>query len=766
MKCTQPFCTGTIVDGYCDVCGMVASAAPPVAPPPLPSVHAGAGTVLPPPAPPSGPPSSRTGSGISGPVLNPGSSITGSSRLGSVPFGSARAVTGTRPTRRLDGRGTSRLGAGLTQVPAIPIVDPRQALMDPPVVSEDKRFCSVCGTQVGRSREGQPGRTKGFCPKCRTQFDFEPQLAPGAFVGGQYEVVGCLAHGGMGWIYLARDRNVNDRWVVLKGLLNTGDPDASRAAAAEKQYLAEVEHPLIVEIYNFVAAADGAFYIVMEYVGGRSLNNLLKDRMVANGGRFSAVPVDQAIAYLVEMLPAFSYLHSLGLLFCDFKPANVIQVGDGLKLIDLGGMRRADDDLSPIYGTVGFQAPEVARDGCTVASDMYTVARTLAVLTFEFKGYQTKYVDSLPSSDEVPLFADHDSLYRWLLKGTATRPEDRFQSAEEMRDQLLGVLRDVTAGATGTAPVTRSTPSRLFDTPAIANDELDWDDLPAVTVDPSDPMAAFMANVTAAEPGARVLAYDKAPEQSTAVLLGKAYAALELEQPATAEAGAGRVLANDPWEWRGVWIQGLAAMLRGDPTSAVSAFNAVYGQLPGELAPKLALARSCELAGETLVAQRMYSLCARSDAAYVAPAQFGLARLAAANGQRAEALSSLERIPATSRAYGDARRKRAVLLASAIDYDHAMNDLGEAANELEQATMEPRARVDLRIQILASALDLVERRGPSTGGSQIAGIAADEPSLRRGLEQAYREAARLSEDAKDRIRLVDLANAVRPRTLV
>ena len=46
-------------------------------------------------------------------------------------------------------------------------------------------------------------------------------------VGGQYEVAGCLAHGGMGWIYLARDRNVNGRWVVLKGLLNSGDPARS-----------------------------------------------------------------------------------------------------------------------------------------------------------------------------------------------------------------------------------------------------------------------------------------------------------------------------------------------------------------------------------------------------------------------------------------------------------------------------------------------------------------------------------------------------------
>ncbi|MBI5088803.1 MAG: protein kinase, partial [Actinobacteria bacterium] len=452
MQCTQPGCAGTIVDGYCDVCGMAATApaAVPQAVPPAPSQ-------------PGAAPSTRTGSARVSTVTN---------RLGQVPIGSSRTVTGSRPTRRLNPRRRgSRLGAGLVDIAPVPVLDPRQALMDPAVVAEDKRFCSVCGSPVGRARDGSPGRTKGFCPKCRTPFDFDPKLATGTLLGGQYEIVGCLAHGGMGWIYLARDRNVNDRWVVVKGLLNAGDPDAYRAAVAEKQFLAEVEHPLIVEIHNFVAAPDGSSYIVMEYVGGQSLNNLLKSRMKAANGQFSPIPVDQALAYMIEVLPAFSYLHGLGLLYCDFKPANLIQVGDGIKLIDLGGVRRIDDDESPIYGTVGFQAPEVPADGTSVASDLYTVARTLAVLVFEFKGYQNRYVDSLPPADEVPLFTRHDSLYRLLLRATAPRPEDRFQSAEEMRVQMLGVLGEVTAG-TARGAVTRSTPSTIFETPSVASDTL------------------------------------------------------------------------------------------------------------------------------------------------------------------------------------------------------------------------------------------------------------------------------------------------------
>ena len=98
----------------------------------------------------------------------------------------------------------------------------------------------------------------------------------------------------------------------------------------------------------------------MEYVGGTSLKQILKDRMRANGGTFDPLPVDQALAYILEILPAFSYLHDLGLVYCDFKPDNLIQVGDAVKLIDLGGVRRIDDEESAIYGTVGYQAPEVA----------------------------------------------------------------------------------------------------------------------------------------------------------------------------------------------------------------------------------------------------------------------------------------------------------------------------------------------------------------------------------------------------------------------
>ena len=113
-----------------------------------------------------------------------------------------------------------------SMVPVAPLIDPMLALMSPAVVAENKRFCARCGAPVGRGRDGQPGRTEGFCPQCRTQYSFSPSCTPETCSAASTRSSGCLAHGGLGWIYLARDRNVSDRWVVLKGLLNTGDDDA------------------------------------------------------------------------------------------------------------------------------------------------------------------------------------------------------------------------------------------------------------------------------------------------------------------------------------------------------------------------------------------------------------------------------------------------------------------------------------------------------------------------------------------------------------
>ncbi|WP_190156863.1 serine/threonine-protein kinase [Streptomyces litmocidini] len=446
---------------YCDTCGL----APVVAPGGLigstPTGMAvpgkGAGGVG---GPDSG--SSRSGSRASSRASSRSStsrrSVSG--RLSRSLSGASGTSTGRSVSVRSSGSSSgqsarNRLGAGLVTIPEVPRPDPRAAVMENAEVPERKRFCSRsdCGAPVGRARGDRPGRTEGFCTKCGHPYSFVPKLRAGDIVHGQYEVAGCLAHGGLGWIYLAVDRAVSDRWVVLKGLLDTGDQDAMAAAISERRFLAEIEHSNIVRIYNFVEHLDqrtGSLdgYIVMEYVGGKSLKEIANDRRTPDGRR-DPLPVEQACAYGIEALEALGHLHSRNLLYCDFKVDNAIQTEDQLKLIDMGAVRRMDDDESAIYGTVGYQAPEVAEVGPSVASDLYTVARTLAVMTFDFQGYTNVFVDSLPDPEHIEVFRTYESYYRFLVRATDPDPARRFASAQEMAEQLTGVLREVVALQSG-----------------------------------------------------------------------------------------------------------------------------------------------------------------------------------------------------------------------------------------------------------------------------------------------------------------------------
>jgi len=735
MTCTQPGCTGTIVDGYCDICGSPPGAAPATDPSPV-----GA----------DGSSSTRT-----------------SSRLAATAMGSARTGRSTGVTRRVGGSSkrlrAARLGAGLTTIAPAPAIDASTAMMANPEVAEEKRFCPSCGAAVGRSVEGRPGRTEGFCPQCRNPYSFTPKLVPGDVVGGQYEVAGALAHGGLGWIYLARDRNVSDRWVVLKGLLNTGDADALAAAIAERQFLAQVEHPRIVEIYNFVTH-EGAGYTVMEYVGGHSLKGLLKDRLRA-AGAYDPFPLDQAIAYVLEILPAFEYLHDLGLVYCDFKPDNLIQIGDDVKLIDLGGVRRLDDHDSAIYGTVGYQAPEVAEQGVSIASDIYTLGRTLIVLAMEFRGYQSTYLTSLPPVDRTPLFARYDSFYRLVLKTCAPDPADRFASVSELRVQLHGVLREVVAagrpsGPSGLDAARDAAPSLLFAPPS-ATLVRGWADLPELRVDAGDPQAGWLATVDVEDPVERLAQLERAPERSAEVLLAVGRAALLGGRPDLVARAADELLAADPWEWRAVWLQGMVALATNDGRGAQAAFNAVYGQVPGELAPKLALALACEASAEPDIAEALYATCARTDAAYVPPAAFAIARIRAGGGSVLDAVAALDLVPGSSRAFTAARQQRATLLVAS---GGGLPALAEAMSSVQDVGVDPGERTRLTAAALSAALDQVRANGPAPA-VRVGAWPATEPALRDGLERTYRELAASADGATERIALVDAANDIRRWTL-
>jgi serine/threonine-protein kinase PknG len=649
--------------------------------------------------------------------------------------------------------------SGLVDLPEVEARDPSVAVMSDPFIPEHKRFCSECRREVGRTRDGVAGSTEGFCPRDGTPFSFAPKLTPGAVVGGQYEVVGCLAHGGLGWIYLAKDRKVGDddliRWVVLKGLLDSGDQAALQSAIGERRFLAEVDHPSIVKIFNFVEH-EGSRYIVMAYVDGVSLRELLESRN-SDDPRRGRLPAAVACEYVLRCLPALSYMHERGLLYCDFKPDNVIAGPLGITLIDLGAVSRMGDEASHVYGTVGYQAPEIAQTGPTVASDLYGVARTLAVLC---TGLEFAATD-LPSPKAVPAFVDCDSLYRFLRKGTSQRPADRFVSADDMADQLVGVLRELVATEEKDAPGA----SRWFTGDFRPKpDAADWRLLPTLRVGVDDEAAPFLATIGAVGPGEQLERLELGPH-TVEIDLRRAQILVGLERWDEADAALRELEWSSPGEWRATWHRGVMELARGAPGAARQCFLEVYREVPGELAPKLALGVSAEVARDAANAASWYRIVSRTDRSYVT-ATFGLARCLSRMGDREGSIEAYERVPDTSSAYVDAVVARIVtILAPDGREQPRMDEVREAGAAVLTLELEDHRRDELLARVLEAALQRLTDGAPPDARERIAGLPLTDREVRLGLEATYRRLARTSGRPEARIEFVDRANAVRPRTL-
>ncbi len=677
------------------------------------------------------------------------------------------------------GSARGRLGAGIVEMPRIPKGDPVAAILKDPQVPEGSRYCGnhECNKPVGRGRDGQPGRTEGFCPECGTRYSFVPKLSRGDLVGGQYEVQGCIAHGGLGWIYLAIDRNVHNRWVVLKGLLNSGDAEAMAVAAAEVLALAEVEHPNIVRIYNFVQHPDSAGvpvgYIVMEFVGGTSLKQLRK-------ARNAPLPPDQAVAYIVEIVPALGYLHSQGLAYCDFKPDNVMQTDEQLKLIDLGAVIAMDDEESAIYGTRGYQAPEIAETGPTVASDVYTVGRTLAVLVMDVPQENGRFVEQLPGPATVPVLAKHESLYLAILRATDHDPARRFASMEELADQLTGVLHEIVAVDSDTAQPRMSShfsPQRGIYGAGAAK-PVDAAQviaaLPVPVVDPSDPGAAVLATTSGTPPAQLEHALElartgaqQANRSSVEVPLRLVRASLEIGAPADARKRLAQLEPVIPGDWRLTWYSGQCALLEGAFDKAAADFDAVLAELPGELAPKMAIAATAELRGARDAAARYYETVWRTDHSYVSAA-FGLARQRVHAGDRAGAIAALDQVPTDSAHFTPAAATAVEILLDGrtpenVD-EQTLLDAGKRAAELNLESATKRATI--RLRVLGAALGWLKAGHKAASAARLLGSGFDEPSIRTGMERSYRELAHETTGMWDRIALVEQANEIRPRTRV
>ncbi|MEU2121469.1 serine/threonine-protein kinase [Nocardia niwae] len=703
----------------------------------------------------------------------------------------------TRPAVR-------RLGAGLVPIPTVTPADPRDAELADAVVSEGRRFCWRCGKPVGRASATRPATTAGTCATCEAPFDFRPTLHAGDIVAGQYEIQGCIAHGGLGWIYLAIDRNVSDRWVVLKGLLHAGDGEAQAVAMAERQFLAEVAHPSIVKIYNFVehTGADGTpvGYIVMEYVGGRSLRDILDSY-----ARPKRMPVTEAIAYLLEILPALDYLHSTGLTYNDLKPDNIMVTEDQVKLIDLGAVATIEA-YGNLYGTRGFQAPEIARTGPTVASDIYTVGRTLAVLTLPMPAEHGRYLDGLPDPADEPVLARYETFHRLLLCATDPDPRRRFPSARAMSTQMSGVLREILALETGTEHPQLSTvftpPRASFGTEELISQTDAYTDgrprssmldalevvagLPIPLLDPADPSAPLLSAAVHPEPSHALEALREARERAAAdpgnapetldleLTLAEARVRLDLRESATVL----DLLARLPErEWRVSWYRGMAELLDREYERAFTDFDEVFRVLPGELAPQLALAATAELVLQhwdspdpeqwRSYAEKAYETVWRTDRTVVSAA-FGLARQLAADARVDEAVQALDAVPAASRHFTTARMTAVLFLLTAAP----VAELGEATLHISASRVaslpagESRA-VQMRVLVLGAALAWLQSGNtPKRPDATLFGAPFTERELRAGTEAGLRSLARGAPDRKHRYALVDLANAIRAKTWI
>ncbi|WP_083741104.1 serine/threonine-protein kinase PknG [Mycobacterium sp. MS1601] len=676
---------------------------------------------------------------------------------------------------------TRRLGGGLVEIPRVPEIDPLAALMTNPVVAESKRFCWNCGKPVGRSTSDGKALSEGWCPHCGSPYSFLPQLGPGDMVADQYEIKGCIAHGGLGWVYLAVDHNVNERPVVLKGLVHSGDAEAQAIAMAERQFLAEVVHPSIVKIFNFVEHPDShgepVGYIVMEYVGGTSLKQ----------PKGTVLPVAQAIAYMLEILPALGFLHSIGLCYNDLKPENIMLTESQLKLIDLGAVSRINS-FGYLYGTPGYQAPEIVRTGPTVATDIYTVGRTLAALTLKLKTRRGRYVDGLPESD--PVLKEYDSFRRLLRRAIDPDPRRRFASSDEMSSQLIGVLREVVAHDSGVPRPGLSTvfsPSRAtFGVDLlVAHTDVYYDGkphsekltapeivtaLPVPLVDPADVGAKVLSATVLSQPvqtldslrAARHGTLDSDEidlSESTELPLMEVRALLDLGDVAKATRKLDDLAERVGWRWRLVWFRAVSDLLNADYDSATKHFSEVLDTLPGEQAPKIALAATAELAGDPDEAQ-FYRTVWNTDNGVIS-AGFGLARAQSADGEREAAVRTLDQVPATSRHFTTARLTGAVtLLSGRSTSELTEKQIRDAARRVEALPdSEPRV-LQLRALVLGTAMDWIADNEAST--NHILGFPFTQHGLQLGVEASLRALARVAPTQAHRYALVDMANTVRP----
>lgn len=754
-------------------------------------------------------------------------------------FTGAPCEGAVRSTGYCDTCGRDETAPGLPPLPAapedhgpaglleLPLLDPgspaeRLAAAERPVRIAMTCSAKACGTAFGPPYTAAPPPDEGHCPVCGAPYSYRPELTKdGPPLQDQYRIRGPIAHGGQGWVYLAEDTHLED-FVAVKGLLNRYAERGAAQAGEERRSLVAIRHERIVQIRDFVSTAnpDGTVsggYIVMEDVGDRTLSALVES---VRQGAF-VLDIEHVITYGCQILEALAHLHGMGFLYGDMKPSNVIHHLDGIKVIDLGGVRKAGSADPPPVITPWFAAPEThSASPLTVAHDVHTVGVTLA----ELAGWAV--------GDDVPGLGT--SSFRLVVeRATAPDPEQRFGSADDMAGQLRGVLREIRAlrgkrdqpePSAYFTPSTELLGARLGSVPDYAHwlrrplhsrretpraPALDAGRptpteiarrLPVPRPYPGDPQAARFG-VSSYDPG-QPLAQPAEGERSVEICLHNARLLLGEEDEdalararAQVEAAAAIPGPGPVRQWRLSWHRGLVALRAADvlvPDAALEErdamleaahghFAAVHRALPGEYAAKLALAYCAEQLGPARrpadgpSAYELFRAVHARNPSHVGAA-LGLARLALARGDRAAAVEVLDLVPDESRDHTVARvaalRIRAARLAAGerplpdeADIDAALTALAGPVVSGDEAGWLLRTELyEWKLDaVRAGAGSPAPRRGWLRMGLPPPPVPG-ERAVRAELEQCYRWLARQRQRPAEYERLIDLSHAVRPQT--